>query len=110
MGRDHSAHGRARHPWLTGSAGWAYHAVTHWIQGVRPGYSELTIDPCIPAEWKEFEVTREWRGATFHILVKNPSGVEKGVKAISLNGEPLEGAIPLQKAGSYNEIVVTMGA
>ena len=109
MGRDHSAHGRARHPWLTGSAGWAYHAVTHWILGVRPGYAGLTIDPCIPADWKEFEIRREWRRATYHILVKNPDGVQKGVKTISLNGEAIEGGIPLQKAGSVNEIVVYMG-
>ncbi len=35
MGRDHTAYGRARHPWLTGSAGWAYHAATHWILGIQ---------------------------------------------------------------------------
>ena len=109
MGRDHTAHGRARHPWLTGSAGWAYHAVTHWILGVRPGYAGLTIDPCIPADWNKFEVTREWRGATFHIMVKNPQGLQKGVKTISLNGEPVEAVVPLQKAGSFNEVVVYMG-
>ncbi len=28
MGRDHTAHGRARHPWLTGTAGWMYTAAT----------------------------------------------------------------------------------
>jgi N,N'-diacetylchitobiose phosphorylase len=109
MGRDHTAYGRARHPWLTGSAGWTYHAVTHWILGVRPGYTDLTIDPCIPAEWKEFEINRQWRGATYHIKVKNPNGIEKGIKAILLNGEPVEGAIPRQKAGTMNEVVATMG-
>ena len=35
MGRDHTAHGRARHPWLTGTAGWAYTAATRtsWACG-----------------------------------------------------------------------------
>jgi N,N'-diacetylchitobiose phosphorylase len=109
MGKDHTAHGRARHPWLTGSAGWAYHAATHWILGVRPGYDGLTIDPCIPADWKEFEVTREWRGATYHIQVKNPSGGQKGVKSISLNGWTINSPIPIMESGSVNEIVVEMG-
>jgi N,N'-diacetylchitobiose phosphorylase len=108
MGRDHTAYGRARHPWLTGSAGWAYHAVTHWILGVRPGYAGLTIDPCIPADWREFEITREWRGAIYHIIVKNPIGLQKGVKTTTLNGEPVEGPIPVQKEGSINEVVISM--
>ncbi len=109
MGRDHTAHGRARHPWLTGSAGWAYHAVTHWILGIRPGYDGLTIDPCIPADWREFEVTRQWRGATYLIQVKNPGGVQKGVKGLILNGEPVEGPLPPQEVGSFNEVLVEMG-
>jgi N,N'-diacetylchitobiose phosphorylase len=109
MGRDHTAHGRARHPWLTGSAGWAYHAVTHWILGVRPGFTGLTIDPCIPPDWKEFEITRRWRGASFHIKVGNPRGVQKGVRRILLNGNPIEGAVPLQKASTVNEVIVEMG-
>jgi N,N'-diacetylchitobiose phosphorylase len=109
MGRDHTAHGRARHPWLTGSAGWAYHAVTHWILGVRPGYDGLTIDPCVPSDWKEFEITRQWRGAVYTITVKNPNRVQKGVKSITLNGKPLQDPVPLQKAGTVNEILVEMG-
>lgn len=109
MGRDHTAFGRARHPWLTGSAGWMYHAVTHWILGIRPGYDGLTIDPCIPSEWKEFEVIRQWRGATYHIHVNNPKGVEKGVKSLTLNGCTMQGAVPVQPAGSVNEVVVEMG-
>jgi N,N'-diacetylchitobiose phosphorylase len=78
MGRDHAAFGRARHPWLTGSAGWMYHAVTHWILGVRVDYQGLIVDPCIPANWKAFEVTRKWRGASYQIKVKNPMGYKKG--------------------------------
>jgi N,N'-diacetylchitobiose phosphorylase len=109
MGRDHTAHGRARHPWLTGSAGWMYHAVTHWILGIRPGFDGLTVDPCIPADWKEFEVIRQWRGATYHIKVKNPAGVQKGVKSISLNGKKVDGKVPLQTAGTINQIEVVMG-
>jgi N,N'-diacetylchitobiose phosphorylase len=109
MGRDHTAHGRARHPWLTGSAGWAYHAATHWILGIRPGYADLTVDPCIPSDWKEFEVTRQWRGATYHIKVSNPMGIQKGVRAILLNGETVTGAVPVQKTGTTNEIFVEMG-
>jgi N,N'-diacetylchitobiose phosphorylase len=109
MGRDHTAFGRARHPWLTGSAGWMYHAVTHWILGVRVDYQGLIVNPCIPGEWKEFEVVRQWRGATYQISVKNPASVQKGIKTIHLNGKPVANPILQQPAGSFNRVIVEMG-
>jgi N,N'-diacetylchitobiose phosphorylase len=109
MGRDHTAYGRARHPWLTGSAGWMYHAVTHWILGVRPGYTGLIIDPCIPVSWREYEVTRRWREATYQITIKNPCGVEKGVKSILLNGFGVKNPIAPQPLGTTNRVVVELG-
>ena len=72
MGQDHTAFGRARHPWLTGSAGWNYTAVTRWMLGVRTDFDGLIVDPCIPENWKEFTVKRRWRGAMYAITVKNP--------------------------------------
>ncbi|MCU7519459.1 MAG: N,N'-diacetylchitobiose phosphorylase [Ignavibacteria bacterium] len=109
MGRDHTAFGRARHPWLTGTAGWFYTAVTKYILGIRPSYYGLVIDPCIPKDWTGFEVKRKWRGALYNIKVLNPDGVEKGVKCISVNGEPIEGPVPVQAPGTENEVEVTMG-
>ncbi len=84
MGKDHTAFGRGRHPWLTGTGGWAYYAATQWMLGIRPGYDGLEIDPCIPASWPGFTVTRIWRGAQYTINVKNPAHVEKGVKSVSM--------------------------
>jgi N,N'-diacetylchitobiose phosphorylase len=109
MGKDHTAHGRARHPWLTGTAAWFYTAATKYMLGIRPTYKGLEIDPCIPSEWEGFEVKRKWRGAKYDIIVQNPSRVEKGVKSITLNGRKIEGIIPVQPQGSINEIIVVMG-
>ncbi len=109
MGRDHTAFGRARHPWLTGSAGWSYTAATRWILGVRLTWKGLIVDPCIPADWDGFEVTRQWRGATYRITVRNPGGVQKGVKETKLNGIAVVGPIVPQPAGSVNDVAVEMG-
>ena len=103
MGRDHSAYGRARHPWLTGSAGWSYFASTHYILGVRPSYDGLVIDPCIPSSWDGFEMARRFRGRDVHIVVKNPLHLEKG--------KPVFIPLPSIEKGSSNgrfEIAVTM--
>jgi N,N'-diacetylchitobiose phosphorylase len=109
MGKDHTAYGRARHPWLTGSGGWNYIAVTRWILGVRLSFDGMIVDPCIPAGWKEFSVIRQWRGATFEITVKNPNGVQNGVLSTTLNGKAVEGPIAAQAAGTVNKVVVVMG-
>ncbi len=86
-----------------------YYAVTHWILGIRVGYNGLVVDPCIPGDWHAFEVTRQWRQATYHITVQNPKEVQKGVQTVRLNGEIVIGAIPPQPDGSVNEVVVEMG-
>lgn len=109
MGEKHSRHGQARHPWLTGSASWFYVAVSQWILGVRTTFSGLEIDPCIPKDWDSFTVSRKWRGASYEIEVSNPNHVNKGVKEITLNGEPHQGQIPAMPEGSRNQVKVIMG-
>ena len=109
MGKDHTSHGRARHPWLTGTASWFYTAATKNILGIKPTYTGLVIDPCIPSEWEGFEVIRKWKGATYNIKVENPDGIEKGVKQILLNGKEVENTIPIMPSGTSNNVVVIMG-
>ena len=109
MGKDHTAHGRARHPWLTGTASWFYIAATKYILGIQTTYNGLMIDPCIPPDWSEFDITRKWRGATYNIRVINPSKVEKGIKSILLDGQIVSNPIPIQNFGSVHEVVVIMG-
>lgn len=108
MGKDHTAHGRARHPFMTGTGGWAYFSATRYMLGVQPGFDKLVIDPCIPSDWKSFRVQRIWRDAEFDIQVENPDGVMKGVKQLLLDGNEVD-AITVQKAGSKHSVVVIMG-
>jgi N,N'-diacetylchitobiose phosphorylase len=110
VGPDHSAHGRARHPFMTGSGGWSYFAATRYLLGIRPDFDVLVIDPCIPPAWKGFSATRTWRGAVYQIAVDNSAGVSKGVKEYRLNGAAISGAgIPAQPAGSINHVEVILG-
>lgn len=108
MGRDHTGYGRARHPFMTGSGGWSYFSATRYILGIRPQMDFLEIDPCIPAEWNGFEVTRKWRGASFEIRVENPDGVMKGVKRILLDGKETD-RIRQQERGSVHKVIIIMG-
>ncbi len=107
MGRDHTAFGRARHPFMTGSSGWAYFAATRYMLGIRPAFDHLTVDPCIPAAWDGFTARRSWRGAVYDISVSNPDHVEKGVKAIRVDGEETS-VIPVFTDGEH-KVEVIMG-
>lgn len=108
VGRSHTAFGRARHPFMTGSAGWAYYAATQYIFGVRPDFDCLRVDPCVPADWKEFSVTRKWRGGVYNIHVVNPDGVEKGVREIIADGRKVD-ALPVIPAGNICNAEIIMG-
>lgn len=108
MGKDHTAFGRARHPFMTGSGGWSYFSATRYMLGIRPDFDKLEINPCIPADWKQFSAVRKWRGATYNIIVLNPDAVMKGVKEIKVNGKIVP-EIKVLPEGTVNEIEVVLG-
>ena len=108
VGKDHTAFGRARHPFMTGSGGWAYFSATRYMLGIRPDFDTLEIDPCIPADWKEFKAIRNWRGAVYHIHINNEAGVMKGVKEIYVDHEKVE-TIPQMQAGTEHFVEIVMG-
>lgn len=108
-GKDAFKPGEAKNSWLTGTASWNFYAITQYILGIQPDYDGLRIDPCVPAEWKEYSITRQFRGATYNIKVFNPTGVSKGVQSLSINGEVQNNnIIPLKEKGSY-DVTVVMG-
>ena len=103
-------YGASRLPWLTGTASWAYYTATQYILGIQPDYNGLRIDPCITSNWEEIKITRRFRNKNFNITIKNPKGVQKGVKKITINNKKVEGnLIPLDKMTEKNEVLVVMG-
>ncbi len=64
-----------------------------YILGIQPTLAGLKIDPCIPHEMDGFTLRRVWRGATYEIVVENPDHLEKGVKAMTVDGKPVSGNI-----------------
>jgi cellobiose phosphorylase len=84
--------------------------VTQYILGIQPDYSGLRIDPCIPSNWKNIRITRRFKKKNFDITIKNPGGVQKGVKKIVINGQEIEGnLIPFEQMNDDNEVLVEMG-
>ena len=109
-GRDAKFHGEAKNSWLTGTAAWTFVNISQYILGVYPTHTGLLVNPCVPKGFGDFTITRKFRGGTYHITVRNPNNVEKGVVAMTVDGTPVEGCVVpyLQDRENY-EVVVTMG-
>ena len=109
-GKDSLTFGQAKNSWLTGTAAWTFVVLSQGILGIKPDYDGLRIDPCIPATWDGFEVTRRFRGSTFQIAVRNPDHVSTGVRETRINGEVHTGTtIPVPDAPSRVSVEVTLG-
>ncbi len=110
LGDEHPQFGLARNSWLTGTASWMYQAGTQYLLGIRPTYDGLQIDPCIPAAWDGFDVTRVFRGATYQITVRNPGHVCKGVASLEVDGQSIDGnVVPIFDDGDEHRVVVVLG-
>lgn len=109
-GKDAFKPGEAKNSWLTGTAAWNFYTITQFILGVQPDYDGLKIDPCIPADWKGYKVTRKFRGATYSIEVKNPDGKSKGVKEVTIDGKTqTSNMVPLFGDGLEHTVQVILG-
>ena len=98
-GRDAATPGEAKNTWLTGTAAWNLVAISQWLLGVRPEHDGLRVDPCVPAGWGDFQVTRRFRGATYRIDVRKPAGVRGRVTRLRVDGRLIDGnLIPLPAA------------
>ena len=65
------------------------------ILGVKRDYEGLRISPCFPEEWEEAEVTRYFRGADYHIIIRNPEHIKNGKAEVYADGSICDsGLIP----------------
>ena len=109
-GKDAPNFGEAKNSWLTGTAAWTFLDVSQYILGIRPDYDGLVIDPCIPSTLSGFTAKRDFRGVTYHIQVKNPTGVQKGVKVLTVDGVIADGnMIPFDPSMKEVTVEVIMG-
>jgi cyclic beta-1,2-glucan synthetase len=103
--------GRAGWTWYTGSSAWLYRIGLEDMLGLRREGPVLRIEPCIPAQWKQFTVRYRFGKSLYRIECSNPKGVQCGVSCVKLDGQCVQGTcIPLTDDGREHDIVVTLGS
>jgi cyclic beta-1,2-glucan synthetase len=87
-----------------------YRAGLEFILGFKLRGDRLSLEPCIPRSWREYEITYR-RGAThYHIKVENPYGASRGVANVELDGEPQEtDEIVLTNDSEIHRVRVVLG-
>ncbi|MCM1569636.1 MAG: glycosyl transferase [Roseburia sp.] len=109
-GADAPRHGEAKNSWLTGTAAWTFVNVSQYILGVYPTHKGLQINPCVPQNFGDFELSRSFRGVNYHITVKNPNHVQKGVVSMTVDGVETPGnIIPFDDSKKDVAVTVVMG-
>ncbi len=95
-GKESPLPGEARNSWLTGTSAWNFYAISQAILGVKPTFTGLKIDPCLPTTLREVKVRRYFRGNIYEIVMINGNGGEKGRVRVAVNGSKIDGqTIPL---------------
>ena len=101
--------GRGGWTWYTGSASWLYRVGLESILGFSKHGDSISFDPCIPSSWKEFFLDYRFGSSMYRVRVENPSGVQKGVASVLLDGQSCALRIPVLDDGAEHSVLVTLG-
>lgn len=102
--------GRGGWTWYTGSSSWYYKAGIEHILGLKIEKGYLKIEPCIPKEWKEYQIKYKYHDSIYNITIKNPNSkncFEQGNSKVILNNNEVENLIKLDGTkNNYNIEVI----
>jgi cyclic beta-1,2-glucan synthetase len=85
-----------------------YRAGLESILGFQLRGNSLTIDPCIPRGWREYEIDYRRGSTTYHFVIENPHGLNRGVAKIEIGGELAGPEIELVDDGKGHNVRVIL--
>ena len=101
--------GRGGWTWYTGSSAWMYEAGIHYILGLTIEHGFLSINPCIPKEWKEYKIHYKYKNSIYNIHVQNKNCKNRGVDEFILNGKKIQDKrIELKDNREINDVEIIM--
>ena len=128
--------GRGGWSWYTGAAGWMYQVMLEGVLGFHLRGEELTMDPCLPREWPDFNLRFRYHDSDYIIYCDHQSlgqagvdqaeqgvddaergdrsekawdaDVKRGRVQVKVDGSPCAFPIRLQKDGKTHVVEVTL--
>jgi cellobionic acid phosphorylase len=96
--------GRSSQLFNTGTVSWVYRCLVEGLFGLQGCEEGLRVAPQLPSHWNQVKVTRQFRGATFHVSIKR--GPTDSV-LLHCNGEALaNNCVSTIEAGSEYQLEV----
>ncbi|MDF2842761.1 MAG: hypothetical protein K0R00_1187 [Herbinix sp.] len=109
LGPENPRAGETMFAWVTGTAGWVYRAVTQYMMGFFPGYETITLDPCIPSDWKHVSFKRTFRNSVYNIEIVNKNGRQKGIVKLTVDHKVVDGnVLPIFQDGASHSIQIEL--
>ena len=99
--------GRGGWTWYTGSSSWYYKAGIEYILGLKIEKGYMKIQPCIPKEWKEYEIKYKWKNTLYNIKVEN-NNKNTEVSKVYLDGVEVENNIKLEDRNTVHNVRVVI--
>ena len=101
--------GRGGWTWYTGSSSWMYRLITESLLGLQLEIDELRFTPCIPIEWKSFDLHYRYHQTFYHITVRQPDRRD-GVQTVTVDGiVVIDGTIKLANDLKDHLVTVDLG-
>ncbi len=109
VGPSHPNFGMNLYSNFTGATAWYLRTIEQMV-GVTADFDGLQIAPVAPAEWREYELRKRFRGVDYHFRFRHESGSSK-VSLVTVDGktlEPIAGEyrIPLPKRKTMKPVSV----
>jgi hypothetical protein len=102
--------GRGGWTWYTGSAGWMYRVGIENILGLKRRGNALIVEPCIPSNWKQYQMHYRFGSTRYEITVENPEGRGGAVLRVEVDGKVLKDReIRLRDDGNTHLVRVVLG-
>ena len=103
--------GRGGWTWYTGAAGWMYRAGMEGILGINREGKELSIQPCLPPNWPEFEARIKVKSTDYSIhVVQSRSAGNGAINAVldELMIPVVKGVVRLPLDGRNHKLSITI--
>lgn len=96
--------------WRTATGAWLTKALVNYVFGIQPEMEGLSLNPCLPVDWRECSIQKTFRTAVYNICYKQiDEGVCNHLVEIEVNGHKQDSHVLPYEKGAYYHVNVLLG-